>query len=132
MLKLRDQRGVSMSVFACGAIMTLLIVAGLLVDGAAQVSAHERVGAAAAQVARFAMDASAPYLVDGQDGRTTALTAARTAAANYTDITFGIEMDETGALRISTKTTVRTIFLQLIGINSLTASGRATAVIYQP
>jgi len=112
--------------------MALLIVAGLMVDGAAQVSARERADSSAAQVARFAMDAAAPYLVDGLDGRTVALTAARTAAGGYADLTFDISIDQAGSLHVGTKTTVRTVFLQLIGIKNLAASGQATAVVYRP
>ena len=127
-----NQRGVSMSVFACGAIMVLLILAGLVVDGAAQLAAHQRANTGAAQVARFAMDAAAPYLADGQDGRTVALAAAWANAAQYDDLAFSITLDGSGALHIDTATSVRTVFLTLIGIPTLSASGHAVAVVFEP
>jgi len=121
-----------MSVMTCGLIMALLIVAGLLVDGGAQLQAHQRASDAAAQVARYAMDAAVPYLVDGRDGRLPALTAAKAAADRHTDMTFTINYDARGALYISANTSVRTMFLQLIGIDTLKATGEAMSVIYQP
>jgi len=126
-----NERGVSMSVFACGAIMALLIVAGLVVDGTAQLVARERAHGAAAQVVRFATDASVPYQVDGSDGRNVALTAARTAAANYPDLNFDITMDGAGTLHITALTSVNTVFLRLIGVSSLPAKGVASAAIIQ-
>ena len=121
-----------MSVFACGAILALLIMAGLLVDGAAQMLAKQRAEDAAAQVARYAMDAAAPYLVDGQDGAAPALAAARSAAGRYSGISFEFAMDADGGLRVTTHTSVQTVFLGLIGIHQLSASGSATAIVYQP
>ncbi|MCL2489789.1 MAG: pilus assembly protein TadG-related protein [Propionibacteriaceae bacterium] len=127
-----DERGVSMSVFACGAIMALLILAGLVVDGTAQLMARERAQGAAAQIARWATDASVPYQVDGSDGRNVALTAARTAAANYPDLNFDITMDQAGVLHITGTKQVNTVFLQLIGVSSLPATGMASAVVIRP
>jgi len=127
----QNERGVSMTVFACGAIMALLVLAGLVVDGTAQLMARERAHGAAAQVARFAADASAPYQIDGGDGRNVALTAARTAAAKYTALTFDITMDSAGTLHVVATTRVNTVFLGLIGVSSLQAQGQASAVIIQ-
>jgi len=124
-----NQRGVSMSVFACGAILALLIVAGLVVDGTAQMMARERAHGVAAQVARFAVDASAPYQVDGGDGRNIALTAAQTAAAKYPDLAFNITIDGAGTLHVVATTSVNTVFLGLIGVSSLPAKGEASAII---
>jgi len=121
-----------MSVLACGFIVALLAVAGLLVDGGAQLQAHQRASDTAAQVARYAMDAAMPYLVDGRDGRTPALVAAKTASAKHSDMTFSIDYDESGALHISASTSVRTMFLQLIGIDELKATGEAVAVVHKP
>ena len=128
----RNQRGVSLSVFACGAILALLIMAGLVVDGTAQLLAHQRAEDAAAQVARFAVDAAVPYMVDGRDGQAAALTAAGQAAKRYDNIVFAYSVDATGALHVSTATSVPTVFLRLIGIQTLQATGEATAVVFQP
>ena len=127
-----DQRGVSMSVFACGAILVLLIMAGLLVDGAAQLMARQRVEDSAAQVARFAMDAAAPYMVDGQNAGPAALAAASKAAKRHTDLSFEFMFDATGALHVSATKTVPTQFLCLIGIKSLQVRGQAIAIVFQP
>ena len=127
----KDQRGASMSVFACGAVMALLILAGLLVDGAAQMSARQRAVDATAQVARFATDAAAPYLVDGQDGTGPALAAAQAAAARYSDLTFTITMKGADVISIEATTTVETTFLQLIGVPTLRASGTSEAILHR-
>jgi len=126
------QRGVSLTVFACGAIMALLIVAGLAVDGGAQMSAHVRAQAAAAEVARYAVDAAAPYAVDGQDGSGVALAAAGSAATRFVDLEFGFAIDADGTLKVSTSTGVDTTFLQLIGIRKLTAKGQSTVQLHPP
>jgi len=127
-----DERGVSMSVFACGAIMALLIVSGLVVDGTAQLMARERAHGAAAQIARHATDAAVPYQVDGSDGRNVALTAAQTAAASYPDLRFDISLDQAGVLHITATTQVNTLFLRLIGVSSLPVTGTASAIIVRP
>jgi len=120
-----------MSVFACGAVMALLILAGLLVDGTAQMSARQRAVDATAEVARYATDAAAPYLVDGQDGTGPALAAAGVAAARYADLTFVMSIRDGGVLHIEATTTVETTFLQLIGVTSLRATGTSEAVIHR-
>jgi len=125
----KDQRGVSLSVFACGAIVALLIMAGLLTDGGAQLAAHQRADDAAASIARYAMDAAAPYMVDGQDPTAAALTAAQAASASYGDMTFEFMMDPSGGLHVTAHTQVSTMFLQLIGIPQLTAIGQAVAIV---
>ena len=118
--------------FACGAILALLIMTGLLVDGAAQLLARQRAEAGAAQVARFAMDAAAPYMVDGQDPTSAALAAAAKAATRYSGLSFEFRLDADGALHVDTVTAVETQFLCLIGIKTLPASGHAVAIVFQP
>jgi len=118
-----------MSVLACGGIIALLLVAGLAVDGTAQIAAQQRANDVAAQVGRWAMDAAAPYLVDGQDGRTVALTAARQAASRYPDLEFQVWLDLGGSLHIETRTVIKTTFLQLMGLQQLSACGKAVVEI---
>lgn len=121
-----------MSVLACGAIVALLVMAGLAVDGAAQMAAQQRAAGAANQVARFAMDAAAPYLVDGEDGRAAAIAAAQSAADGFSGLRFEFALDESGRLQVRASTTIDTVFLPLIGINQLNATGQASAIVFRP
>ena len=131
-MRVANERGVSLTVFACGAVLVLLIMTGLVVDGAAQLLARQRAENGAAQVARFAMDAAAPYMVDGQDPTAAALAAATKAATSYPGISFEFRVDQNGALHVSTATAIETQFLCLIGITTLPASGHAVAIVFQP
>ena len=107
-------------------------MAGLVVDGAAQLQARQHAQDAASQVARYAMDAAAPYLVDGRSGSSAALKAAGQAAKGYGGIAFVFSVDAAGALHVNASTTVPTIFLRLIGIQQLKATGQAIATVVQP
>jgi len=127
-----NQRGLSLSVFACGAILALLIMAGLVIDGSAQLLARQRAEDAAAQVARLAMDAAVPYMVDGRDGSGAALAAAGQAARRYDNMTFSFNVDSLGSLHVGTSTTVPTLFLCLVGVAHLQATGQAVATVFAP
>jgi hypothetical protein len=124
--QLMRERGVSISVFTVVAIGALLIAGGLAMDGAAAARAHRQAEAAAAQVARVGVDAGAASWLAGINGNTPALSAARSATANYPNVEFALRLSG-GELVVRTTTSVPTTFLQFIGINSLSVSGYAVA-----
>jgi len=123
----REDRG-SVTVYVVGMAMTLLIVTGLAVDGSQAAQAASHANGIAAQAARTGGQAINPAsAVQGQDVVDPA--AAVAAAQSYLDAA-GVDgqvhivgnqvvVDVT----ISTQTT----FLSLIGINTFTLDGHATA-----
>lgn len=126
---MRDQRGQALSVFVAVAVFALLLICGLVVDGGAQAEATRRAETAAALAARAAVDATATGRLAGRDpdpGQ--AIAAAHGVLAGYPGIT-GQARLVAGSVEVSTQAQVSTIFLSLIGINSLSARGSATATL---
>ena len=124
---MRNERGQSLSVFVTVVVVALLLVAGLVVDGGAQVDASRRAEGAAALAARAAADSTATARLAGQevDGLT-----AVAAARQVLDAHPGIEGDvvvQGEQVQVTTRATTRTVLLNLIGIRELRATGSATA-----
>ena len=124
---MRNERGQSLSVFVTVVVVALLLVAGLVVDGGAQVDASRRAEGAAALAARAAADSTATARLAGQEvDRLTAVAAAR----QVLDAHPGIEGDvvvQGEQVQVTTRATTRTVLLNLIGIRELRATGSATA-----
>lgn len=123
---MRSERGQALSVFVAVSVLALLLVCGLVVDGGAQAAAARRAQAAAAQAARAAVDTTATArLAGGQPEAGAAVAAARQVLAAH-----GVDGDislASGRVEVHTSTRVGTVFLSLIGIDSLAATGTATA-----
>jgi len=123
-----DDRGLSLSVLLACCVLALLLAAGLAVDGAIQAEARRSCQIAAATLARLGADASATDRLGGLDGHAAALGAARDAAAQrFPDLDVTVSIDAAGSLQVSASTRVATVFLELIGVKTLPASGRASA-----
>lgn len=120
------ERGASISALFCGVVMALLLVAGLVVDGGAQVQARRSAEAVAAQAARAGSDASAAGRLVGRDGTSEALAAASAVLAAHPEVQ-GQAVLDAGVLRVSTTASTPTTFLTLVGIDSLGARGSAAA-----
>ncbi|MEL4504343.1 hypothetical protein AAEX63_07025 [Luteococcus sp. H138] len=119
-----DDRGVSISVLTTAVMMAVFLVAGLVVDGTAQVRAHRQAEVVAARAARSGSDAGAAYRLVGQAGTAEAVTAARAVLAAE-----GIEGDVSaheGRIVVDTRVRTATTFLSLLGIGSLSAEGSAS------
>lgn len=123
-----SERGASITVLFAGVFVALLLTAGLVVDGGAQVHARRTAEAVAAQAARAGSDASAAERLVGRDGTGQALAAAQAVIAAHPEVSGTAAMDA-GVLRVSTSTSVGTTFLSLVHINELTGSGSAEAVL---
>ena len=96
-----------------------VVVAGLVVDGAAQASATRHASVVAAQAARSGVDASAATQLAGRSGDDVALAAARRALVERAaDGQVGVEQ---GRLHVRVDDTVDTVFLGLIGVRHLHA-----------
>lgn len=121
----RSGRGMSISVLVCLLIPTLLLCAGLAVDGAAKAAADRRAEAVAAQAARAGLDAATPVLLGGGDASALAIAAAQQILAAHPSIDGQVQIaDQT--LQVTTATSVRTIFLSLAGVHELPGRGAAT------
>ncbi len=123
---MHDERGASVSTFFAMAFPALLLICGLAVDGAAQANAHRTAEVVAAQAARAGADAAAPVRLSGGDGVSVALDAAR-ASLDASGVAGTASVDAAGRLHVTTTTSARTTFLQLIGIDALHAGGEASA-----
>ncbi|MCW5952665.1 MAG: hypothetical protein KIT69_10435, partial [Propionibacteriaceae bacterium] len=103
-----------------------LLMCGLVVDGGAQAEAARRAQSAAAMAARSALDSTATARLAGAEPEVgKAVAVARQVLAAH-----GVEGDITlraGQVEVTTTAQVETVFLSLIGINTLRATGSATA-----
>ncbi len=123
----RDQRGQSLSVLVAVVSVALLLVAGLVVDGGAQAALARRADSAAALAARAAVDATATRRVAGVAiSADEAIAAARDVLRGYPELASDIRLVN-DQVAVETRGSVATVFVSLIGINSLSASGSATA-----
>ena len=119
----------AVTLFVAVAMVGLLALAGLVVDGGAKVRAAQhadRVAAEAARAAGQAVDLTA--LMSGQGvqvDRGAALAAAR-RYLHSTDVAGSAEVGDGGTtLRVTTRVSRPTVLLGLIGVTSLSASGQA-------
>lgn len=119
----------AVTIFVAVAMLGLMAMAGLVVDGAAKVRAAQRADRVAAEAARAA--GQAIDLGGLLAGRAVAVDrrAAVIAARGYLEDA-GVEgsvdlMDGGASLRVTTKTSEGTVFLGLIGISRLTVTGEA-------
>jgi hypothetical protein len=121
----------SLSLLVVVLFAALAALAGIVVDGGAKLTGDENATAVAQEAARAgatSVDASRAYatgtfVVDQQQ----AIAAARgyLMAAGYHQYT--VAADGAAAIRVTVRTTQPTRFLSLIGIDSFTCAGAATA-----
>ena len=151
----RDQRGQALSAFVAVVLSALFGVAGLVVDGGAKAggraeaeaggsplsgaagpadeggaksAARAEAEAVASHAARAAVDASAFARATGSTLDVGATTAAGQQVLADRGITGQVTITD-GVVRVTTTTSARTVFLSLVGISELSASGEATAVL---
>jgi Flp pilus assembly protein TadG len=121
----------SLSLMIVVLFVALAALAGIVVDGGAKLTGDENAAAIAEEAARAgatSVDASRAYAtgsfaVDQQQ----AVTVARDylSAAGYRQYTVAVDGPE--AMRVTVRVTEPTRFLSLIGIDSFTCTGTATA-----
>lgn len=126
------QRGHAVSVMVLGFVAALMLVAGLVVDGGQKAAAMNRAETLASGAARAAANAGAGATLGVRGDRTLADDEARKAARSYlgaaggSDVRSTVRINDT-RVAVHTEIRVHTIFLSLIRINTLTATGDATA-----
>lgn len=126
------ERGQAVSIMVLGFIGALLMVAGLVVDGGQKAAAMNRAETLAAGAARAGANAGAGSTLGSGSGSPVAADRARAAAKSYLAAASGGNL--TGSVRVKGNQVgvhvvirVNTIFLSLIHIDTLRATGDATA-----
>ncbi len=95
----------------------LIVLCGLVVDGAAQASATREAAVVAAQAARSGTDAAAALELGGGDGSGVAASAARRTLADRG--VHGVVDVAGGRLHVRVDDTVGTVFLGIVGVRTL-------------
>ena len=126
-----DREAGSISVFVAVASLGLLVLIGLVVDGGVKLRAAQRADTVAAEAARAAgQQVALPAVVGTQTVRVDRQTAVNAAnaylAAAGEPGTVQISPDGT-TVEVAVTTTAPTVFVSLIGIPSVTATGYSEA-----
>lgn len=121
----RDERGAGMTLAAAALTPALLLCVGLVVDGGHKAEATRQAISIAGAAARSGTDAQAAAAIAG----TSDTSVAYQAAAQYLAQS-GVQGSVTvngETLTVSVTKSAPTVFLSMIGVDSLTAHGQATA-----
>jgi hypothetical protein len=124
----RDQRGLSISPFVAVIMGSLIITAGLVIDGGQKISAASRAETAAAGASRAAGNAAATQQLGGRDPAGSAVLAGRAYLAGQPGV-HGTVTLAAGVVTVSTYAEQPTIFLSVIGIDSVRGTGFAKASV---
>lgn len=124
----REERGQSLSVFVLLVMTAIIMIAGLVIDGGQVVNATSRAESAAAGAARAAGNAAATGTVVGQPNVEAAIAAAQNYLAGSPGVTGSVAVSA-GVVTVQTKAIEGTIFLSVLGINSVTGRGDAQVQI---
>ena len=124
----RDERGLSMTPFVVVIMAALIMTAGLVIDGGQKVSAASRAEAAAAGASRAAGNAAATEELGAHDPVAAAVRAARTYLAGQPGVGGSVTV-ASGIVSVRTHATEPTIFLAVIGIETVQGTGFAQANI---
>lgn len=122
----RDQRGQSVSVFVTVVFAALIMTVGLVVDGGQKNAAASRAETAAAGAARAAANAGVTQSLAGTSPASASLRAARAFLAGQPGVS-GSASVSNGVVTVHTHASEPTLFLSLIGIDTVSATGSATA-----
>lgn len=123
-----DEHGQSISVFVVVVLVALFLTVGLVIDGGQKITATARAETAAAGAARAAGNAAATGAVVGRPDVGAARAAAGSYLASSPGVTGSVAVAD-GVVVVTTRSSVPTIFLSVIGIGSLSGTGRAEATI---
>jgi Flp pilus assembly protein TadG len=122
----RDERGQSVSVFVTVVFAALIMTAGLVIDGGQKITAASRAQTAAAGAARAAANAGVTQTLAGASPANASVRAARAFLAGQPGVS-GTASVSDGVVTVHTHATERTLFLSLIGIDTVSATGTAKA-----
>ena len=123
----RGERGGSQSILLLGVVVALVLSAGLVVDGGRKTAAARDAEAVAAGAARAGLNAGATGRLAGRSNTGAAVSAARSFLAGAPDVSGSVQLLPGGRLRVTTQSTTSTRYLSIVGINTVTGRGEATA-----
>jgi hypothetical protein len=124
----RDERGQSISVFVLLLMGALVLVAGLVVDGGQKISAAGLAESAAGGASRAAGNAAATEQLGGADPTGAAVLAAKAYLAGQPAVKGTVSLHR-GVVRVTTTSTAPTVFLGVLGLDTVTGTGSAEANI---
>lgn len=127
----RDERGGSQSILLLGVVVALVLSAGLVVDGGRKTAAARDAEAVAAGAARAGLNAGATGRLAGRANTTAAVSAARSFLAGAPNVSGSVQLLPGGRLRVTTQSTTSTRYLSIVGINTVTGRGEATAELIE-
>ena len=123
----------SVTLFVCIAVVGLMVMVGLVVDGGAKVRALQRADRLAAEAGRAggqAIDVPAAIAGDAPTLSPQAAVNATQAYLRANGVSGTVSVTDAGrALVVDVTTTTDTVFLGLIGINTLSVHGSAKVVL---
>jgi hypothetical protein len=123
----------SVTLFFCIAVVGLMVMVGLVVDGGAKVRALQRADRLAAEAGRAggqAIDVPAAIAGDAPTLNPQAAVYATQAHLRANGVSGTVSVTDAGrALVVDVTTTTDTVFLGLIGVNTLTVHGSAKVVL---
>lgn len=128
---LRPDRG-SVTVWLAQASFVMIVLVGLAVDLTGQVYAQQHARDIAAQAARVGgQHILAPQAIRGLGVQTNATQAVQAAQTylNGSDVTGTVTIQGGTTLVVTTRDTYDTKFLSIVGLSSMTVSGKAEARI---
>jgi hypothetical protein len=123
-----DERGLSITPFVAVIFAALIMTVGLVVDGGQKVAAASRAETAASGASRAAGNAAATQELGARDPVAAAILAARTYLSGQPGVTGSVTVSS-GVVTVRTTATEPTIFLTMVGIDTVTGTGLAQADI---
>lgn len=130
-----DPEAGSVTVFVAISMLGLLLLLGLVADGGAKLRATQRADATAAEAARAGGQAlDIPDAISGSGtrvDRSIAVAAATTYLRQAGHTGTATVSDDRTRLQVTVTDTAPTVFLNLIGISTVTVSGRAEASLVE-
>ena len=123
----------SVTLFFCIAVVGLMVMVGLVVDGGAKIRALQRADRLAAEAGRAGgqtIDVSAAIAGDAPTLNAQAAVYATQAYLRANGVSGTVSVTDAGrALVVDVTTITETVFLGLIGVNTLTVPGSAKVVL---
>lgn len=129
----RDERGSgSNSVLVLLLIPIVVLLLGLIVDGGRHVQATARAEATADQAGRAGLDSAAASALAGRRHTTDAVLAARTLLAGDPEVDGSVQLLPGGLLQVTTASSEPALFLNVLGVRTLTGHGSTTVDLVRP
>lgn len=122
-----DERGGSQTVLVLLIVASLMLVAGLVVDGGRKIAAVQQAEAVAEGAARAGLNAAATDRLAGRPDTTAAVLAARRFLSGDPQVSGSVQLLAGGRLEVRTQSSRPTLYLSAIGIASVTGRGDAVA-----